>query len=922
MKNNWYTRPFFDILKFFHSGERGLGHEQAASRLREFGLNKLPEAKQDTLAVIFLRQFQSPLIYVLFIASIIVFVMGEIGDGIIILVVLIFNAIVGALQEGRAQNTLLALKRLAETKAIVVRDGKEFIVNDIEIVPGDIIILQEGEKVPADARVIQSNNLKIDEAALTGESMPVHKVSEVINEGNFTVPIADQKNTIFKGTHVVAGNGKAVVVATGSETAIGKISKELIGIDAEIPLKTNIRQLSHFIIIAVAIMIGILFVLGIASGRPVKEMFSTVVSLAISMIPEGLPIVITLVLARGVWRMSKRHALVKKIQAVGSIGQVQIIAVDKTGTLTKNEMMVRQVYIDGKIFGVEGLGYEPKGDIALLSSSAKMPEVVSPPDFPEMILAGRVASFCSNARVAEIEEAPESNLPNSMDGQARWQVSGDPTEAALLVFSQKVGFHRDDLLLQHPILEEVPFDYKTKYHAVVNAVEGGPFLSIVGAPEVILKLSDTIWRHEPGGELYGTGKAEPISIRQKQELESVFVKMSEQGLRVLAFAAKYPTTAHIAKEEISSVDRLTFIGFFGIRDTLRPEVEEAVQRASSAGARVVMITGDHKITAKAIAKEAGIFREGDEILTGQEIDELSDLQFLSKLPNISVFARVTPEHKLKIIEAYKRQGKIVAMTGDGVNDAPSLVAADIGVAMGKIGTEVAKESADMVLLDDNFSSIVSAIEEGRSIFKTIKKVLLYLFSTNIGEMLTIAGALVLGYPLPILAAQIIWLNLVTDGFLDVALAMEPKEKNLLDNTFEKPKKYLVDSLMLKRMLIMAISMMIGTLILFTRYASIDITKAWTISLTCLAIFQWWNAWNCRSTSESIFTTNPFSNKFLIGATFIVIFLQIFAVYNPLMQKLLHTTPLLLSEWLIIIPVAFSVVIVEETRKLIYRWSKA
>ncbi len=893
MQNTWHTKTIPDILQTLQTSERGLTAEEVARRLKEYGYNKLPESKPDGLMVIFLHQFQSPLIYILLLASAIVFFMGDTVDGSIILAVLVFNAIVGTVQEGKAQNTLLALKRFVETKATVLRDGKELIISDTEVVLGDIIMLAEGEKIPADARIIISNSLKADEAAMTGESEPVQKIAEVLNGQNLA--IADQKNMLFKGTHIVSGNGRAVVVGTGSDTVIGKIAKQIATIDTEIPLKTNIRDLSRLIIITVAGISTFLFTFGIILGKPVKEMFTTVVSLAVSVIPEGLPIVVTLVLATGVWRMSKRNVLVKKLQAVEALGQARIIAVDKTGTITKNELVIQKIFVDGKIFEVGGIGYEPKGEFMLEKN------IIDPLNHPELLFAGKIAAFCASARVMF---SAEENL---------WRVAGDPTEAAMLVFAQKIGFHKDKMEQEMPILSEIPFDYKLKYHAVVHGVEGKDlpagrqeFLTVVGAPEVILGLSDTIWRD---------GKNHHLGVKEKEELEATFVRMSQEGLRVIAFAETSDVPDKLTPETISGI---TFVGFYGMKDALRPEVAEAMQRAISAGIRVVMITGDYKITAQAIAKEAGIYHNGDIILTGQDIDLLSDTELSEKLATTSIFARVTPEHKLRIIQAYKARGEVVAMTGDGVNDAPSLVAADLGVAMGSIGTEVAKEAADIVLLDDNFGSIVSAVEEGRSIYKTIKKVILYLFSTSLGEVLTITGALFLGYPLPLLAAQIIWLNLVTDGFLDVALAMEPKEQGLLRGNFERPKKYLVDRLMAKRMILMALPMAIGTLFLFKGNYEADITKAWTISLTLLAAFQWFNAWNCRSEDKSIFQMNPFSNKFLVGATITVIILQMFAVYAPFMQKFLRTTALDLSDWLLIIPIAASIIIVEEIRKFFYR----
>ncbi|MEK7574979.1 MAG: HAD-IC family P-type ATPase [Patescibacteria group bacterium] len=904
MENNWYTKSPGDVLSGLRSSDHGLSDSEATKRSIENGPNVLPETKPDNLVVIFLRQFQSPLIYILFAASIIIFIIDGAVDGSIILAVLAFNAVIGTIQEGRAQNTLRALKRFVETKAIVLRDGTESVVLDTEVVVGDIVILQEGAKIPADARILSATNLKVDESALTGESESVQKVSAVIDKVGLST--AEQKNMVFKGTHIVTGNGRAVVVATGLETVIGRIAKEISAVDTEIPLKANIRYLSELIVAVVAIVSIVLFSVGLFFGKPAIEMFATVVSLAVSIIPEGLPIVMTLVLATGVWRMGKRNVLVKKLQAVEALGQARVIAVDKTGTLTKNEMVIRNVYVAKKFFEIGGVGYELKGDVSHKGT------IVEPLNHPELVFAAKMATLCASGRVMYSEK------------NQQWLVSGDPTEASMFVFGQKLGFHKDELEHESPLVSEIPFDYKLKYHATVHLDSGRQLLVAIGAPEVILKLCSKVWHG---------GQSREFLVNEREELESVFLKMSDGGLRVLAFAESINPPQPL---EPHSLNSLTFGGFFGIKDSLRSEVPEAMARAKSAGIKVVMITGDHKITAQAIGKEAGIWKEGDLVLTGEDIDALSSADLERKLNNTSVFARVTPEHKLRIIQAYKSRGEIVAMTGDGVNDAPSLVAADLGVAMGKIGTEVSKEASDIVLLDDNFGSIISAVEEGRSIYKTIKKVILYLFSTSIGEVLVIGGALLLGLPLPILPAQIIWLNFITDGFLDVSLAMEPKEKGLLLGNFERPKKYLIDKLMAHRMIFMALPMMIGTLYLFKVYVPIEalatgfdslhssgsndigMTKAWTMALTLMAVFQWFNAWNCRSEEKSIFQINPFSNKFLIAATGIVILLQLTAVYNPFVQGFLHTTSLSLSEWGIIIVIASSIIFVEEVRKFFYR----
>ncbi len=886
IENKWHVKEIGEILEMLGSNEYGISKEEAEKRIGEYGLNKLPEAKVDSFAAIFFRQFQSSLIYILFAAALAVLAMGEIADGIIIFAVLFFNAIVGAIQEGKAQNTLLALRKYAETSATVVRDNKEIIIESAELAPGDIILLQEGEKAPADARIISSNTLKLSEASLTGESEPVLKSNVALKSGS--LPVAERKNMIFKGTHIVSGNGKAIVVATGLATELGKIAQKITAIDTELPLKTNIRCLSRLIVAAVFTISVFIIIFGVSAGNSIKDMFKIAVALSVSAIPEGLPIVMTLILATGVLRMSKRNALVKRLQAVEALGQTRIIAVDKTGTLTKNELIIQKVYVDKKIFEIKGIGYEPKGEINFNGKT------VDHLNHPELILSGKIAAFCANAKLSLIEETNT------------WKVAGDPTEAAMLVFSQKIGFHKNVLSAEFPVISEIPFDYSHKYHAMARAVDGKNFLCAAGAPERILAMCRKIWHK---------GRAEKFSAGEKEEAEQVFFDLAKQGFRVVAFAMSSDGPGAL---NIKAMPPLVFVGFFAMKDALRPEVAPAMKKVNCAGMRAVMITGDHFYTAEAIAREAGIYHEGDISLTGEDIDGMDDESLAKKLAAATVFARVTPDHKLRIIQAYRKRGEIVAMTGDGVNDAPSLVAADLGVAMGKIGTEVAKEASDIILLDDNFGSIVSAAEEGRSIYKTIKKVALFLFSTSIGEALAIIGAIVLGYPLPILAGQIIWLNFVTDPFLGSALAMEPKEKGLLNGAFKRPNKYLIDGLMAERMLVMAIPMSIGTIFLFHQYFMADLVKAWTVSLTVLAVFQWFNAWNCRSEEKSIFQMNPFSNKYLLGATFIIIMLQLAAIYTPFMQKILNTAPLEISDWLKIIAVAFFIIIVEETRKFIRR----
>ncbi|MHB1330831.1 MAG: cation-translocating P-type ATPase [Minisyncoccota bacterium] len=883
MSKAWHTLTQEEVLKVLDTQVEGLTKEEAKNRLSKYGPNSLPEEKVNSFAKIFLRQFQSSLIYVLLGAASLIFIIGERVDAYIILAVLIFNAIVGALQEGKAENTLLALKKFTETNATVVRGGNDFIIPDTEVVVGDILILQEGEKISADARVIQSENIKVNEASLTGESEPVYKVEELIS--NEKADPSDQRNMLFKVTNIVSGNGKAVVVATGVATLIGSIAIEISGIESEIPLRKNIRNLSRAIMWTVALISVFLFVSGVIVGYSMIEMFMVVVSLAVSVIPEGLPIVITLVLAAGVWRMSKKNALVKKLQAVEALGQARVIAVDKTGTITKNELVVRKVWVDGKTFEVGGVGYDPLGEIKLNGN------IVDAANHPELLNIGKLSILCGSARLSFSEE---ENI---------WKVSGDPTEAAMIVLGEKVGFHKDETSREMPLLSESPFDYKLRYHRTVHKDDETNIEVVVGAPESVLLLC----KH-----YISNGERHALTDEKLLEFQEIFMNMSEEGMRVLGVASK----SGVREPYDLSKQPLDFVGFLGMKDALRQEVKEAMSLAKEAGIRVVMITGDYQITARSIAKDALIYNEGDLIMTGEEVSSLSEIDLSEKIKNVSVFARVSPEHKFKIVNAYKRRGEVIAMTGDGVNDAPSLVAADLGVSMGKIGTEVAKEASDIVLLDDNFGSIIYAVEEGRNIYKTIRKVVLYLFSTSVGEVMVISAAIFLGFPLPLLAVQIIWLNLVTDGFLTVALGMEPKEKGLLHGTFKKPSKYIVDYPMVRRMLWMAIPMTVGSLYLFSQYLGGDMVRAWTISLTTLSVFQWFNAWNCRSDTRSVFQMNPFSNLYLVGATFIVVSLHFFAVYNPFLQSVLHTTSLSLADWLIILPVSASIIVVEEIRKLI------
>lgn len=891
--SNWHTRTVEDIVESLRSdAEKGLRSEDVPARRSVYGENVIPEGKSRNLFFIFLDQFRSPLVYILFVACAIVFWVGEYVDAAVIFGVILINSFIGTVQEGRAEKTLQALKRFIETEAAVVRDGEETLVPDREIVPGDVLVLREGDKVPADARIMESVRFKVNESALTGESGAVEKSSVMMGEKNASP--SDRKNVVFKGTSVVSGTCRAIAVETGLDTELGRISSAIAAIDTEIPLKKDIRNFSKMLVVGILVALLFLFGFGVFLGEPLEEMFIMIVSLAVSIVPEGLPAMLTIVLARGVWRMAKRNALVKRLQAIEALGQARVIAVDKTGTITRNEMVVKRIFAGGIFFDVSGAGYEPKGDVL---AEGKDP---TGKEMQEFLFAARIAASGIEAHAV------------FSDSSQTWKTFGDPTEVALAVLGEKFGFPKKLIDDEDAVFIDIPFDHETKYHAVFRErKDGSQFVTVIGAPETVLPLCKKIRKNEA---------YEPLTGKETEKIEEAMMSMSSDGMRMLA-AATYEIPNGKKEKSVKNINNFSFVALYGIEDSLRENVRESVNHVLRAGIRVVMITGDHKLTAVAIAKSAGIYKEGDEVLVGEDLRTMSNEELREKLPRTSVFARVTPEHKLSIIQAYRDIGEIVAMTGDGVNDAPSLVAADLGVSMGRTGTEVAKEASDIIILDDNIGTIVSAVEEGRSIFKTVQRVILYLFSTNLAELLVILGALAIGFPLPILPTQIIWLNLVTDGFFTVSLAMEPKEKGLLSRAFVRSKNIFTGS-MFVRSTIMAVPMIAGTLFLFGKYFEMDLVRGMTVTFTTLAVFQWFNAWNCRTEEKSIFFSRPFSNPYLFLALFLSIGCQFLAVYHPFFQKILRTTALSLRDWGVVLLVSTSVIIVEEARKAIVRRSSS
>ncbi len=857
----------------------GLTTKEAQERLRFHGLNELAHKAPPSILRIFLRQFESPLIYVLLIAAGIIVILGSGLDALIISIILFFNAIIGTVQEGRTQMLLESLKHFLKSDALVLRDNTEQIISSTSIVPGDVIILQQGERVPADARLITAHLLLVDESMLTGETIGVRKSAEIIDR---EVPIHDQQNMVFKGTYVLSGTAKALVTATGIETQIGQIGSLAQTIREEIPLKKDLDVVSWWVLIFIAASCTFLFIVGWWHGRSINDLLITLSALFICVVPEGLPVVFTLTLVNGAYRMAKENVVVKQLHAAEGLGRTTTIVIDKTGTLTKNEMMVTSIYSGGNLYTVTGQGYQPKGTIELdgqLLSSLK--------EHPTLDLMAQAASLLNRTK---IEIDPQTGL---------FALKGDPTQAALSVVSQKARYEQAQLNTQYSFVNEIPFQADLRYQSDFYLKDNKLIAFIVAAPEHVITHSKNITAQD----------------------KDAFEKLLGQGLRVIGAAYKefdpHTVSTKTTPEEFKQLiqDDFIFLGFFGLQDTIRSEVPKMVKDTRDAGFRVVMATGDHKDTALFVARTVGIFNPGDAVIDGSEIKTMTDSQLLAALPTTTVFSRLSPEYKLRLIDLYHKTGAIVAMTGDGVNDAPSLVAADIGIAMGIIGTEVAKEVADIILLDDSFGSIINAIAYSRHMFTTLRRVILYFFATNLAELLLMLTAVLINFPvLPLVAVQIFWLNLITDGFLNVALALEPQEDSALNAIKTNKQLSLIDKRLMIKTFYLACVMAIGSFGVFWYYESINITLAQTMTLVTMALFQWMNAWNCRSETRTNFQLGIASNRWLVAATIFVLILQIALVHVPLFQHIFHTMPLTLSQWALIFVLTSSILIIEEIRK--------
>jgi Ca2+-transporting ATPase len=879
----WHTLAIDTSFQELNSQPGGLARTEVTERMLKYGLNELQAAHRISPWEILLEQFKNVLILILLGATSISLFLGHGIESIVIAVIVLFAVVLGFVQEYRAERAIDALRQMAAPAATVLRDGVEVRIPAKELVPGDVIILHTGDRVPADARLLESINLQVEEAALTVESVPVEKHINTLDKDD--LPVGDRKNMVYAGTAVTYGRGRALVTSTGMETEFGKIAQLLQTIETgKTPLQHNLDKVGTVLARAAFVVVALIVVLGLLRGQSFIEMLIFGIALAVAVVPEALPAVVTISLAIGVQKMVKRNALIRRLPAVETLGSTSVICSDKTGTLTKDEMTVRKIFTAGQMYSVTGAGYAPEGVFSTNGGSAS-------PITPELRQMLTAATLASDTRLVKV----------STDG---WDIKGDPTEGALVVAASKAGLEKDALDSSYPRVHEFPFSSETKRMTTLHQTNGSLTAYAKGAPEVILDACDSVMTAD-GIKVLGPEGREQI-LGQAQA-------MASEALRVLGIAAKPNATRDCAEHS------MTFLGLAGMIDPPRPEAKAAIAVCTAAGIRPVMITGDHPVTAQAVARELGLLRNGNRVVTGAELELMPDEQLQEEAEHISVYARVSPAHKLRVVTAWQSRGHIVAMTGDGVNDAPALKKADIGIAMGITGTDVTKEAAAMTLTDDNFASIVAAVEEGRGVFGNIKKYLMYLLSSNIGEIGLMAGSALLGLPLPLTAVQILYVNLATDGLPALALSVDPPEKDLMKRKPRNPRSGIFTRPVVTLMVLGGIWSALINLSLFTwaTNSGRSIEEAMTMTFVSLVLIQFFKAYNFRSDRHSVLN-KPFANKWLNMAVGWEIVLLILIVYLPFLHEPFNTYSLSLVDWLIVGGLAVTIIPVLETIKWMER----
>jgi len=877
----WHSLDLREIEQSLHANDRGLSEAEAASRLERFGPNALPEQKPPAFWQILLRQFVSPLIYILVLAAVVSIVIGDYEDAAFIAAVLAVNAGVGAFQEWKAEQSSRALKRLLQVRATITRDGEMREIPANAVVPGDLIWLEAGNRVPADVRLLSATGLHVDESLLTGESLPVTK--DPTWRGDESAAVGDRLNMAFAGSIITRGRGTALAVSTGTATNIGQLALDVFGTPGgKTPLIERMERFSNFVAVGTLVIATLIGVLAVVMGRyPVSEMFLFVVALAVSAIPEGLPVAMTVALAIGTTRMARRGVIVRRLTAVEGLGSCTLIATDKTGTLTVNELTVREIRLpDGETLEVTGEGFVPTGDVRSNGS------VIAAHAHEELDALIRAGVLCNEGELHE------------RDGQWEWR--GDAVDLALLSLGHKLDWRRKSAITLHPQTHSIPFESEHQFAATCHQVEGRSRIYVKGAPERVLSMCE---------------------VAERDRLEAAATEMASRGLRVLALAEGDAEGCPVPREAVPS--GLTFLGFVGMIDPLRPGVRDAVEACHTARVQVAMVTGDHPVTALAIARDLGLATDASQVVNGVDLTGKSPEQLAAIVNNVRVFARVAPRQKLEIVEAAQRAGHFVAVTGDGVNDAPALRAANIGVAMGKAGTDVAREAAALVISDDNFATIVAGIQEGRIAYDDIRKVIFLLLSTGAAELLVVLLTVVAGLPIPLLPIQLLWLNLVTNGIQGVAIAFEPGEPGTLQRKPRSPREGIFNRLMIERMIVSVSFMGCAGFGLFYWLLSHGWSEpaARNVLLLLMVLFENFHIGNCRSETRSAFTMSPFRSPMLLFGAIGAFLVHLGGMSFPFLQHLLRTGPVSPETWFVVVLLAFAVVPVMEIHKGTWRWRK-
>lgn len=904
-EKNWYQLSVEETLSVLQTHPaKGLSPTEAGSRLGEQGPNELTEGKTVSPVTLFLNQFKDFMVLVLVGATLISGLLGEFLDAITIVAIIIMNGILGFIQEFRAERSLRALKELSAPHAKVLRDGQIEQLPAKDLVPGDVVVLEAGDRVPADIRWLETNGVYVEESALTGESVPVHKTVNPLEQPD--VPLGDQRNLGFMGTLLTMGTARAVVVRTGMDTEMGKIAG-LIESTEEMatPLQHRLEQLGKILIVVALALTVMVVVAGILHGQPAYAMFLAGVSLAVAAIPEGLPAIVTIALALGVQRMIKRKAIVRKLPSVETLGCASVICSDKTGTLTQNKMTVTHLWMGGKLLEVTGEGYDPHGEI----KEGGQPADIRRDQTLRRLL--QIASLCNNARLVQEAEAPDKGRKGGMAEKGRkggptgkdrkdaavhggsWSVKGDPTEGALVVLAAKAGLTPSSLEGLYRRAAEFPFDSDRKRMSVLLEHQGGRLVFAKGAPDVLLdQCSYILWED----------KVIPFTGTLRQKVMAANEGMAKSALRVLGFAYREVKPAERCEAPDIAESGLIFVGLSGMIDPPRKEVRDAIVKCRRAGIKTVMITGDHQTTAEAIARQLGMLPGNGLVLNGSQLATMSDEQLDARVEDIYVYARVSPEHKLRIVKSLQKKGHVVAMTGDGVNDAPAIKAADIGISMGINGTDVSKEASALILSDDNFATIVAAIEEGRGIYENIRKFIRYLLASNVGEILTMFLAMMMGMPLPLVPIQILWVNLVTDGLPAMALGVDQAEKDLMQHKPRAAKENIFSRRLGWKIISRGIVIGVCTLGAFWLTLktgpsgdAATLVKAQTVAFATLVLAQLIHVFDCRS-SRSIFHRNPLQNKYLVLAVLSSLILMLAVMYIDSLQPIFKTVDLGVKEW--------------------------